>query len=148
MNRPLIKEDIQISNKYMKKQAHPPPLVLRKCILKSKWDIIFWRRKWQPTPVFLPGKSQGQRRLAGYSPWGHKELDTTWWLSTHPRLRYHSTSTRMTLIKKTGNAKCRKKQRNWKRLRLSEYKMVQFDSFLIKSDTYHTDQQFYSWISS
>ena len=30
------------------------------------------RRKWQPTPVFLPGKSYGQRSLAGYSPWGHK----------------------------------------------------------------------------
>ena len=28
-------------------------------------------RKWQPTPVFLPGKSQGQRSLVGYSPWGH-----------------------------------------------------------------------------
>ena len=36
-----------------------------------------WRRKWQPTPVFLPGKSHGQRSLVGYSPWGHKELDTT-----------------------------------------------------------------------
>ena len=38
---------------------------------------ILWRRKWQPTPVFLPGKSHGQRSLAGYSPWGHKESDTT-----------------------------------------------------------------------
>ena len=38
---------------------------------------IPWRRKWQPTPVFLPGKSYGQRGLAGYSPWGHKEPDTT-----------------------------------------------------------------------
>ena len=35
------------------------------------------------TPVFLPGKSHGQRRLVGYSPWGHKELDTTKRLSTH-----------------------------------------------------------------
>ena len=34
-------------------------------------------RKWQSTPVFLPGKFQGQRSLAGYSPWGLKELDTT-----------------------------------------------------------------------
>ena len=32
-----------------------------------------WRRKWQPTPVFLPGESHGQRSLAGYSPWGRKE---------------------------------------------------------------------------
>ena len=38
---------------------------------------IPWRRAWQPTPVFLPGESQGQRSLAGYSPWGHKEPDTT-----------------------------------------------------------------------
>ena len=38
---------------------------------------IPWRRKWQPTPVFLPGKSHGQRSLVGYSPWGRKELDTT-----------------------------------------------------------------------
>ena len=35
------------------------------------------RRKWQPTPVFLPGKSHGQRSLVGYSPLGRKELDTT-----------------------------------------------------------------------
>ena len=32
---------------------------------------------WQPTPVFLPGKSHGQRNLAGYNPWGPKESDTT-----------------------------------------------------------------------
>ena len=33
-----------------------------------------WRRKWQPTPVFLPGESQGQRILAGYSPWGSQRV--------------------------------------------------------------------------
>ena len=37
---------------------------------------IPWRRKWPPTPVLLPGKSHGQRSLAGYIPWGRKELDT------------------------------------------------------------------------
>ena len=36
-----------------------------------------WKRKWQPTPVFLPGKSYAQRSLAGYSPGGLKELDMT-----------------------------------------------------------------------
>ena len=36
-----------------------------------------WRRKWQPTPVFLPGESHGQRNLVGYSPQGRKESDTT-----------------------------------------------------------------------
>ena len=35
------------------------------------------RRKWQPTPVFLPGESHGRRSLVGYSPWGRKELDMT-----------------------------------------------------------------------
>ena len=34
-------------------------------------------RKWQPTPVFLPGKSLGQRSLAGYSSWGHEETQLT-----------------------------------------------------------------------
>ena len=34
---------------------------------------IPWSRKWQPTPVFLPGESYGQKSLVGYSPWGHKE---------------------------------------------------------------------------
>ena len=36
-----------------------------------------WRRKWQPTPVFLPGESYGERNLAGYSPWGDKEWYVT-----------------------------------------------------------------------
>ena len=38
---------------------------------------IPWRRKWQPTLVFLPGESHGQRNLVGYSPWTRKESDTT-----------------------------------------------------------------------
>ena len=46
----------------------------------STWGITGtpWRRKWQPTPVCLPGESHGQRSLAGYSPRGCKELDMTW----------------------------------------------------------------------
>ena len=42
-----------------------------------------WRRKWQPTPVFLPGKSYGQRSLEGYSHGVAKGSDVTEWLSTH-----------------------------------------------------------------
>ena len=38
---------------------------------------IHWRWAWQPTPVFLPGESHGQRSLAGYSPWGRKKSDAT-----------------------------------------------------------------------
>ena len=55
-----------------------------KC-LPAMWENLFdlwvgkipWRRKWQPTPVFLPGESHGGRSLVGYSPWGRKESDTT-----------------------------------------------------------------------
>ena len=42
-----------------------------------------WRRKWQPTLVFLPGKSRGQRSRAAQRPWGHKESDRTQRLSMH-----------------------------------------------------------------
>ena len=41
------------------------------------WGRSPWRREWQPTAVFLPGESHGQGNLVGYSPWGHKESDTT-----------------------------------------------------------------------
>ena len=41
------------------------------------------RRKWQLTPVFLPGKFHGQRSPVGYSPWDGKESDTTEQMSTH-----------------------------------------------------------------
>ena len=45
----------------------------------SLWLFSFmhWRRKWQPTPVFLPGESQGRGSLVGYRLWGHTESDTT-----------------------------------------------------------------------
>ena len=43
----------------------------------DSWLGNAWRKKWQPTPVFLPGKSHRWRRPAAYSPWGFKELDTT-----------------------------------------------------------------------
>ena len=55
--------------------------------LQCRWsEIDPWvgripsRRKWQPTPVFFPGESHGQRSLVGYSPWSWKESDTTEWL--------------------------------------------------------------------
>ena len=43
----------------------------------SLFTFMHWRRKWQPTPVFLPGESQGQRSLVGCRLWGCTELDTT-----------------------------------------------------------------------
>ena len=43
----------------------------------SLFTFMRWRKKWQPTPVFLPGESHGRRSLVGCSPWGCKESDTT-----------------------------------------------------------------------
>ena len=47
------------------------------------FTFMHWRRKWQPTPVLLPGESQGQGSLVGCSSWGHEELGTT------QRLHFH-----------------------------------------------------------
>ena len=49
----------------------------RKCRCDPWVGKVPWRRQWQPTAVFLPGESHGQRSLAGYSPWGCKESDRT-----------------------------------------------------------------------
>ena len=49
----------------------------------SLFTFMHWRRKWQPTPVFLPGESHGWRNLMGYNPRGCKESDTT------ERLHFH-----------------------------------------------------------
>ena len=65
-------------------------LVKNLAAVQEIWDPwvgkIPWRRKWQPTPVPLPGISHGQRSLLGFNPWGHKELGKTeqltlklWW---------------------------------------------------------------------
>ena len=43
----------------------------------SLFTFMYWRRKWQPTPVFLPGESQGQGSLMGCCLWGRTESDTT-----------------------------------------------------------------------
>ena len=54
-----------------------PACQCRRCRFDPWVGKTPWRRKWQCTPVFLPGEFHEQRSLAGYSPCGHKELDTT-----------------------------------------------------------------------
>ena len=54
-----------------------------RCMFNPWIGKIPWSRKWQTAPVFLPGKSHGQRNLAGYSPWGPKSVT---WLNTHSSL--------------------------------------------------------------
>ena len=61
-------------------------------------------RKWQPTPVFLPGKSHGQRSLVVYSPWGRKELDTTEQLSTQ-HMYIYKTDALCCTVETTQNCK-------------------------------------------
>ena len=51
--------------------------------IRSLGGKIPWSSKWQPTPVLLPGKSCGKKSLVGYSPWGHKESNTTEQLNMH-----------------------------------------------------------------
>ena len=57
-------------------------------VLTDPWvRKIFWRRAWQPTPVFLPGESHGQRSQLGYSPRGCKKLDTAEQLTLFSRCK-------------------------------------------------------------
>ena len=69
---------------------------------------IPWRRKWQPTPVFFPGESHGQRSLVGYSPQGHNASECDWsdlscmqWKNAHKALSkssWHPGSTSIIVI--------------------------------------------------
>ena len=55
-----------------------------RCICFYFWSILMnWRRKWQPTPICLPGEYRRWRSLVGYSPWGCKESDMTFHFHFH-----------------------------------------------------------------
>ena len=60
-------------------------------------------RKWQPAAVFLPGKFHGQKILAGYSPWGHKESDMTGHTHTHT---WMTTATKSQVIETENRIDC------------------------------------------
>ena len=64
-----------------------PAHQFKRCRFNPWVGKIPWRRNWQPTPIFLPGKSHGQRSLVGYSLWGRKELDTTEYACAHTHTR-------------------------------------------------------------
>ena len=58
---------------------------MQETLVGSRWvRKIPWRRKWQPTPVSVPGESRGKRSLVDYSPRAHKELDMTEQLTYTP----------------------------------------------------------------
>ena len=62
---------------YLMAQSVMNPPAMQETRFKPWVRKMPWRRKWQPTPAFLPGKPHGQRSLAGCSLWGCKESDTT-----------------------------------------------------------------------
>ena len=64
-----------------KESAHQCRIWCRIRGLDSWVRKIPLKRKRQPTPAFVPGKSHGKRSLVGYRPWGHKESGTSWWLN-------------------------------------------------------------------
>ena len=65
-------------------QASLVAQTIKKLPAMQEMQVGFPGRKWQPTPLFLPGESHGQGSLVGYSPWDCKESDTTVWLThTH-----------------------------------------------------------------
>jgi len=65
--------------------------------------IKYWRRKWQPTPVFLPGESHGQRSLVGYSPWGRTGSDMAERLSIAHLYKLKSMQTTVSLFRDADN---------------------------------------------
>ena len=72
---------------------------------------MHWRRKWQPTPVFLPGESQGRGSLVGCRLWGHTESDTTEVISSSSKITGHSARKRRG--KPFHRAKGRTRGANW-----------------------------------
>ena len=76
-NRQLYQSKTGLPGWLSGKESACQSRILKRCGFDPWIRKIPWRRKWEPTPVFLPGKSHGQKSQAGYSPWGHKESDTT-----------------------------------------------------------------------
>ena len=79
-------------------------------LTKDRGEKILWSRKWQPTPVFLPGESHGQRSLAGYSS---KESDSTERLThTHTHTHTHTQNSIVALLDFDRNSNTLSVQRN------------------------------------
>ena len=69
----------------------------------SLFTFMHWRKKWQPTPVFLPGESQGRGSLVGCRLWGHTELDTTEATSQQQTVREAMRIKGWSKLKREGN---------------------------------------------
>ena len=85
------------------------PLAMQGIQIRSLGWEAPWRRKWQPTPLFLPGKSHGWRSLVRYSAWGPKESERTQWLNHH----HQQNTTDWVAYKQTKKEKKPVPQRQW-----------------------------------
>ena len=83
LNRELLPSDSGLPRWLSGKDPNCQRTISRRRGFNSWVGKILRRKKWLPTPVFLPGESHGQRNLAGYSPWGCKEVDVTERLGMH-----------------------------------------------------------------
>ena len=78
MSNPIISTEIEAVIKNLPKNKSPvPDGFTREFYLTFRDELMPWRRKWQRTPVFLPGESQGWGSLVGCRLWGRRESDTT-----------------------------------------------------------------------
>ena len=68
---------LQVQKKFIFYHHLSPIFSSLLCFFHSSLHLAVSWKKWLPTPVFLPGEPHGQRSLVGYSPWGHRETDTT-----------------------------------------------------------------------
>ena len=84
----VVQSKTRLSNwhTYINLKSFPGGLVVESTCQCRRHGKILWRKKRQPIPAFLPGKSHGQRCLADYSPWGPKKSDVTQWLSMSTRI--------------------------------------------------------------
>ena len=112
---------------------------------------IPWRRKWQPFPVFLPKKSHGQRILAGYSPWGHKQVRhdlVTKHTREQPRSRTLTPPNALKMQSKRIFIHCSQEWQNCAATLedslTASYRTKQFDSFL--QNSYYMIQQLHSLV--
>ena len=120
---------------------------------------IPWRREWLSTPVILPGESHGQKSLEDYSPWGHKELDMTDWLTRslhfHSAIKHNYNQVHYMLSKKKSwegrqdsfsfNVTLRGKKRTKKSILLIIFPPVSLQSALLNR-TFCDDTKFYTCI--
>ena len=90
---PLQVSSVSLLTEYFYAEGRFPQSHCRRCTRRG-FDLwvgkIPWRRKWQPTLVFLPGESHGQRSPAGYSAWGLKSHTGLKWLSAHTACCRHT----------------------------------------------------------